>query len=203
MKNFVITPFLLAVVLLGGATANAAKCKFAKDETDPFTEVRTLQTKWDQLTSTWMADSREIDGWISVIAVDDDVALWLKLDYTVKPRSEPEDHKLKNVIHIAEGAPLLILMPDDSIIELPAVREVKADAYKLAPWDHPMDVNTWTVRAAANIKYALSPETIAAINAQNPTDIRITAVNRHFDIEINKKSRTDFQNAFACTEVLE
>ena len=100
-------PALLAIAMLAiSSTADAAKCKFAKDETDPFTEVKTLQTKWDQLTSTWMADSREIDGWISVVAVDDYVALWLKLDYTVKPRSEPSDHSLKNVINIPEGAPL-------------------------------------------------------------------------------------------------
>jgi hypothetical protein len=195
-------PVLLAIVILGiSSTANAAKCKFAKDEVDPFTEVKTLQTKWDQLTSTWMADSREIDGWISVIAVDDYVALWLKLDYTVKPRSEPSDASLKNVIVIPEGAPLLILMPDDSIIELPAVREVRADAYAVAPWDHPMDVNTWTVRAAANIKYAMPPEAIAALKAQDATDLRITAANRGFDIEIHKKSRTDFQNAFACMDL--
>jgi len=201
MKNFVITPFLLAAVLLGSATADAAKCKFAKDETDPFTEVKTQQTKWDQLTSTWMADSREIDGWISVIAVDDYVALWVKLDYTVKPRSEPSKDSLKSVINIPEGANLLILMPDDTIIELPAVREVKADAYALAPWDHPMDVNTWTVRAAANIKYAMPAEAIAALKAQDPTDIRISAANRDFDIEIHKKSRTDFKNAFACMDL--
>jgi len=195
-------PALLAIAMLAiSSTADAAKCKFAKDETDPFTEVKTLQTKWDQLTSTWMADSREIDGWISVVAVDDYVALWLKLDYTVKPRSEPSDASLKDVINIPEGAPLLILMPDDTIIELPAVREVRADAYKLAPWDHPMDVNTWTKRAAANIKYALPPEAREALKAQDATDLRITAANRNFDIEIHKKSRTDFQNAFACMQL--
>jgi hypothetical protein len=195
-------PVLLAMVILGiSSTANAAKCKFAKDEVDPFTEVKTLQTNWDQLTSTWMADSREIDGWISVLARGDWVTVWVKLDYTVKPRNEPSDHDLKNVIVIPEGAPLLILMADDSIVELKPTHEIRKDAYAVAPWDNPMDVNTWTVRAAANIEYALPPEAIAALKAQKATDLRITAADREFDIEVHKKSRTDFQNALACMDL--
>jgi hypothetical protein len=30
-----------------------------------------------------MANSREIDGWISVRAIGDAVTLWVKLDYTI------------------------------------------------------------------------------------------------------------------------
>ncbi len=195
-------PVLLAIVILGiSSTANAAKCKFAKDEVDPFTEVKTLQTKWDQLTSTWMADSREIDGWISVLSRGDWVTLWVKLDYTVKPKKKPTDEQLRNRIVVLEGAPLLILMEDDSIVELTPTHEVRKDAYAVAPWDHPMDTDKWTMRAAANIEYALPPEAIAALKAQKATDLRITAADREFDIEVHKKSRTDFQNALACMDL--
>ena len=195
-------PVLLAIVILGiSSTANAAKCKFAKDEVDPFTEVKTLQTNWDQLTSTWMADSREIDGWISVLSRGDWVTLWVKLDYTVKPKKKPTDEQLRNRIVVLEGAPLLILMEDDSIVELTPTHEVRKDAYAVAPWDHPMDTDKWTMRAAANIEYALPPEAIAALKAQKATDLRITAADREFDIEVHKKSRTDFQNALACMDL--
>ena len=196
------TRALMAIVLLGLSTGvNAAKCKYAQDEVDPFTGVKTLQTKWDQLTSTWMADMREIDGWISVLAVGDQVTLWVKLDYSIKTPKEPAFGSLRDAIAIQKGAPLLILMADDSIIELPAINEVRKDAYSVPPWEQSGDTDKFVVRAVASIEYALSAEAIAALKAQHATDIRITAANRNYDVEIHKKSLTNFHNAFACTEL--
>ena len=193
---------LMAMVILGLATAaNAEKCKYAANEVDPFTGTKTLQTKWDQLTSTWMADSREIDGWISVRAVDGEATLWVKLDYTIRTTREPPYGSLREAIVIQQGAPLLILMADDSIIELPAINEVRKDAYSVPPWEQSGDTDKFVVRAVASIEYALSAEAIAALKAQHATDIRITAANRNYDVEIHKKSLTDFHNAFACTEL--
>jgi hypothetical protein len=108
---------------------------------------------------------------------------------------------LQDVIVVLEGAPLLILMADDSIVELIATHDVRKSAYSLAPEDHDFDTDKYTVRAAANIEYALPPEAIAALKSQNATDLRITAANRSFDIEVNKKSFEDFQNAFACMDL--
>jgi hypothetical protein len=196
------THALIAMVILGLSTgANAEKCNYAANEVDPFTGIKTLQTKWDQLTSTWMADSREIDGWISVRAVDGKAALWVKLDYSIKTTKEPAYGSLRDAIVIQEGAPLLILMADDSIIELTATHEVRKDAYSVAPWEQSANTDKFVVRAVASIEYALPAEAITALKAQHATDIRITAANRNYDVEIHKKSLTDFHNAFACTEL--
>ena len=193
---------LIAMVVLGLSTgANAEKCKYAANEVDPFTGVKTLQTKWDQLTSTWMADSREVDGWISVRAVDGNATLWVKLDYSIKTLKEPAFGSLRDAIVIQEGAPLLILMADDSIIELAATHEVRKDAYSVPPWEQNADTDKFVVRLVTNIEYALPAEAIAALKTQHATDIRITAASRNFDVEIHKKSLSDFHNAFACTEL--
>ena len=107
---------------------------------------------------------------------------------------------MQDRIVIPEGAPLLVMMKDESIIKLPADHGVSKNAYFVAPEDHDHDTDKYTIRAAASIEYAMDAAAVEALGSQTATNIRITAANRNFDIEIHKKSFDDVVRAIQCVQ---
>ncbi len=196
-----IVLFFAMTLFLGVQNADAAKCKYAENKVDPFTKVKSLTTKWDQLTSSWMQNQRELNASISVNSVGDELQLWVSLDYTRQTQNGPSEYELQDTIVILEEAPLLIMMADGSITTLVAIDEVRNNAYSLAPEDHDHETSKFTVRAVAFIRYALPADAVEALSSQPATDIRITAADRDFDIKIHKKSFDDFQNAIGCIQL--
>lgn len=199
MKRFLLLTFA-TTLLFGIPGAHAAKCKFAEDSVDPFTKVKTRTTKFDQLTSSWMEMQRELDASIAVNSVDGELQLWVQLDYTRRTELGPSDYELLDTVVVLEGAPLLIMMADEAIVTLHAIEGVTQNAHSIAPEEHSFETSEFTVAAIATIRYLLDPDTAAALSAQNATNIRITAEDRNFDIEIHKKSIEDFQNAIRCIQ---
>lgn len=200
MKKPVLLIFI-TTLMLGYQDADAAKCKFSEDSVDPFTKVKTRTTKFDQLTSSWMAMQRELDASIAVNSVDGELQLWVKLDYTRRTELGPSDYEMLDTIAVLKDAPLFIMMADETIVTLHAMEEVTQNAHSIAPEDHGYETSEFTVAAVATIRYSLNPDTSAALSAQYATNIRITAEDRNFDIEIHKKSIEDFQNAMRCIQL--
>lgn len=197
------TPIALAfafVLILMAQPADAAGCKYAKDTVDPFTKVHTRVTKWKQLTSSWMANQREIDGFVAADTVGDKSRLWIKLDHTTKTRTDPSEYELEDAIAVLEEAPLYVLMADESVVKLLAEREVRKNAYAIAPKDHDYETDKYTVRAIATIHYSLDAATMDALSSQSATNIRITAADRNFDIKFNKKSFDDIKDTILCIQ---
>jgi len=199
MKIF--TTLILAFVsVLMAQPADAADCKYSKDKVDPFTKVYTRETKWKQLTSSWMANQREIDGWVAADSIGDQSRLWIKLDHTTKTKIDPSEYELEDAIVVLEGAPLYILMADESVVKLLAEKEVRKNAYDIAPEDNEFETSKYTVRAAATIKYLLDAAAIEALGSQSASNLRITAADRNFDIKFNKKSIDDIKNTILCIQ---
>lgn len=199
MPNLTALP-IAAILMFGFHEASAAKCKYGEDSVDPFTKVKTLTTKFDPLTSSWMAHQRELDASIAVNSVDGELQLWVFLDYTRRPRFAPSEGELRDTIVVPDGSPLFIMMADRSTTKLAAIGDVRKNATSLRPEDHDFESNHYTIQAVATIRYELKPEAVQALSSQYATSIRITAANRNFDVEIHKKSFEDFQNAIRCIQ---
>jgi len=191
--------FLAIAVLLLGQAANAAGCKYQKNETDKFTKVVTRWTKWNALTSTWHLSSIHHVPYVSVYTVDEDAQLLLKIETFIQKKHPPDEIYLEEYLVVSEGAPLLLMMKDGTIMELPALNNVhEATHTAVDPASGADSVTMFRTTGTAVIKYPLDDATKKALAGQSVSTIRVTTDNSEFDFEIHKKSVNDFAAAIKC-----
>ena len=191
---------LIIAVLLLGQTANAAGCKYQENETDKFTKVTTRWTKWNALTSTWHFSSTHHVPYVSVYAVNDDTHLLLKIETFIQKKHPPNANYLDEYLVVSEGAPLLLMMKDGTILELPALNNVRAATHTAVdPASGDDSVTMYRTTGTAVIKYPLDDATKKALAGQSVSTIRVTTDNSEFDFEIHKKSVNDFAAAIKCS----
>ena len=106
--------------------------------------------------------------------------------------------QLEDYIVVDEGAPLLLMMEDGTIMEFLAMNAVRENAYTVSPEDQSYDTNMHVTRALATIKFPLDASTAKELASQPVTKVRVTTANRRFDFEIHKNSREDFKKAVEC-----
>ncbi len=197
MKNVIATLFVIAG-LLSVQNATAAGCKYQVNSTDKFTKVVTRWTKWDPLKHGFTRSFRDHSPFISVYSLDGEAELRLKIESFKQQKEAPDITELKDIIVVPKGAPLLVIMEDKSITELPAKREMRNDAYVVAPGDHPSGTDLYTIKATSIIEYALDASTMEALASQPATSLWITTAEDYIDFEIHKKSLGDFKTAVEC-----
>lgn len=192
---------LVIAVLLTEQTASAAGCKFQENNTDKFTKVVTRWTKWNPLTSTWHFSKTHHVPYVSVYSVDDDDQLLLKIETFIQEKYLPDEIYLKEYLVVSKGAPLLIMMKDETILELPALNNVRAGTHTVEdPGSGDDPVTMYRTTGIAVIKYPLENATKKALIEQPVKMIRVTADNSNFDFEIHKKSVNDFAAAVECSQ---
>jgi hypothetical protein len=198
-------------MLLAGATANAAKCKFQDSSYNAFTKMRTTQTKWESLTSAFggkapegahevqsAAVSAKLEGHNAYLAI----RIILE-DYT---KREPSPYELENAISIPENSQLLILMGDDTTLRLPVEKELSFDATFVPPGTpsstrfRKTDMNEYVMTTEAAISYVMDENTTALLRAQDATNMRVEARDTYYDIDIHKKSLGDVAAAIECLQ---
>lgn len=190
---------IIIAVLLLGQTANAAGCKYQQNETDKFTKVVTRWTKWNPLTSTWHFSSTHHIPYVSVYSVDGDAHLLLKIETFIQKKYPPDELYLDEYLVVSEGAPLFITMADETILELPALNNVRANTHTAEDRDSGPDaVTMYRTTGTAIIKYPLDDATKDALAGQSINVIRVTTDNSNFDFDVNKKSVNDFATAVKC-----
>ena len=191
---------LIIAVLLLGQTANAAGCKYQKNETDKFTKVVTRWTKWNALTSTWHFSSLHHVPYVSVYTVNDDAQLLLKIETFIQKKYPPDEIYLDEYLVVSEGAPLLLMMKDGTILELLALNNVRAATHTAVdPGSGDDSVTMFRTTGTAVIKYPLDDATKKALAGQSVSTIRVTTDNSEFDFDIHKKSVNDFAAAIKCS----
>lgn len=165
-----ITTLLTTTGLLLFATVgNAADCKYAKDERDPFTDQRTVQTKWKTFRPT--GNQAVNHGWM---------AGWIKNDKTFLALRIGIPAYSGGPLIIAKDATLLLLMADDTVMELTAYQETRVKNRDVA------------------ILYELNAETLAALTAQGTSDIRVTTNNGDHDFNFGTKPTDKIQFVLSC-----
>ena len=198
-------------MVLTGTTAGAAKCKFQDSSYNALTKVRTIQTKWESLTSAFggkapegahevqsAAVSAKLEGHNAYLAI----RIILE-DYT---RREPPPYQVENAISIPENSQLLILMGDGTILRLPAEKELSFDATFVPPGTasntrfRKTDGNDYVKTTEAAISYVMDENTTALLRAQDATNMRVEAGDTYYDIDIHKKSLGDVSAAIECLQ---
>jgi len=164
------TVLLTAAILLTSVAAGAAECKYKQNELDPFTDEKIVLTKWKTFRPT--GNQAVNHGWMAGAIEHGKTFLALRIGL-VGYHTQPT---------VPEGGKLLILMADDSIVELSAYEEVK-----LSGW-------------LAVVKYELDENTLAALTAQGTTDIRVSTKYDEHDFSFGKKPTTRMQFVLGCTQ---
>lgn len=191
---------LIAIMLLAVLSpAQAAKCKYEINSVDKFTKVKTLKTKWASL-----------DPWSIIIGSDSYLVAAISADLNAESRTlglqlirqksssyRPRDYELRDVIVVPEGARLLVLMADDTIVELPALREVRANAGYAASNGQETE---FEIKTIAEINFALDASDAEALMKQEAKRIRVEAEDRNYDVIIDGTLRDNFQWALGCVQ---
>lgn len=164
------TVLLAAAIFLASATIHAAECKYKINELDPFTDELIVLTKWKTFRPT--GNQAVNHGWMAGAIEHGKTFLALRIGL-VGYHTQPT---------IPEGGKLLILMADDSIVELAAYESVK--------------LTGWSVV----VKYELDENTLAALTAQGTTDIRVSTVHDEHDFSFGKKPTTRMQFVLGCAQ---
>jgi hypothetical protein len=159
-----------ATIILASAAAGAAECKYKKNEADPFTEEKILLTKWKNFRPT--GNQAVNHGWMAGAIEHGKKFLTLRIGL-VGYHTQPT---------IPEGGKLLILMADDTIVELAAHESVKLTSSNVI------------------VKYELDAEALKALMAQGTTDIRVSTRYDEHDFSFGKKPMTRMQFVLACIQ---
>lgn len=193
--SIVIAMVLLAVY----SPAQSANCKYEINSVDKFTKVKTLQTRWANL-DPWteiVGSSSHLVAGVSARLQEDSRFLGLRLVRHQTSGYRPRAYELEDVIVVPEGARLLVLMADDTVVELPALYEVRADAQYSAAYG---DATEFEIKTVAEINYALDESIIGALMSQKAMRIRVEAESRNYDVIIHKALRENFQWALGCIQ---
>lgn len=166
MKLLISALFLASVL---GSNAYADECKYKENETDPFTKQRVALTKWKAFRPT--GNQAVNHGWMAGRIKDGKTFLALRLGIV--------GYKGSPVI-IPKGARLLVLMADESIVELAAYEEI------------------WVKDSSEVILYELADETLQALTTQGTTDIRVSTSDRDHDFNFGKKPTDRMQYVLGC-----
>ena len=166
MKLLISMIFLASVL---GSAAYADECKYKENEADPFTKERVALTKWKAFRPT--GNQAVNHGWMAGRILDGKTFLALRIGivgYDGPP------------VIIPEGAKLLILMADESIVELAAYEE------------------TWVEDSSAVVLYELNDETLQSLTTQGTTDIRVSTSAGDHDFNFGKKPTDRMQYVLGC-----
>jgi hypothetical protein len=171
------------VLLFGGSAASAADCKYrepfsgnvivpGKKEQARLLAAPARWTPWKSF-KTWGNQAKN-HGWTNGMVDGDKKYLGVKVVLVEVPGRTS----------IAAGAPMWLLMADDSVIELVAD----------APLPGNGDSNTIIAR------YELNDETHAALVTQGLTDIRVTTSAGEIDFNLGKtkKPSDKIQESLGC-----
>ena len=195
---------ITAAILFSSSAAFAAKCKFGEDSTDKFTKVRTLQTRWDPLESFFndlgKTSGTTLTSYVSAWHQAGNTNLVIRIGLSSYSKRMPPDYELQDTVVIPEGARLMVMMADESVLVLFSKNELRINSKAIPPETGTNITSKFVIDTEAVIHYALDAESIAALTGQNATNLRVEAAETNYDIEIHKKSFGDLKKAIECLQ---
>jgi hypothetical protein len=176
--------------MLFSVEAANTKCKFQTDVLNVFTNEQIRWTHWDSFRlSISMGNYVMVNG----ISEGERKYLGLRLQVRKKQADRPTKHDLDNAFVVPEGAKLLLLMADDSFIELHTDEEFVGDS------DFGMYNNgVYGITSEPVVKYPLDSDSMSALTAQRVKQIRLSTTDRDIDFEFGKKGSKKMQEVLLC-----
>lgn len=198
MQNHTILTLVIALAL-GSPALAADKCKFEKHGVDSFTKQMVAETKWKSFRT--FGNGYENHGWMAARAKGGKQFLGLKIIVVDNDSARPERPNLhENRVLIPQGAKLLVLLADDTILELAASAEARGKSSYTVPGDQLGRADSYIVSTTAIAWYELTAELRDALLMQGATDIRLSASNKDHDFTFGKKPTDRIQYVLGCIQ---
>jgi hypothetical protein len=201
---------LLVFVALLASESRADECKFDRIEIDTFTKEKTVHTQKRMLTDrangfvgrVFGGDASEVlmrgisEGGDRYIGVE------VRLLKTYGTPIDTQD--LREALLVKEGAKLMILMDDDSIVKLSADQDYRGKASV----DVDADGN-YAVDAEVTALYRLTDESAEALTSREAMVVRVAVDSGNLGLSgreaninfgTNSKSKSFFKDAIICLE---
>ena len=197
MKRLLLAAITILMIAAPPA-ANAKDCKYKKNEIDDFTKEKLLTTKW-HLFHTAIATIGFAEA--SGVTVGDKDYLAIRITKEETLSYELNDDELRSRFVVPEGAPLLILLADDSIVELAAHRlatgVAKSKSANSRDAGGAREVR-YELELDAVIRYSLDDSAFEALSTQTATHVRLTTNSGDHDFEVHDKLTDEIQKAVLC-----
>lgn len=174
-------------------------CKYERHGVDSFTKQMVAETKWKSFRT--FGNQVENHGWMAARSEDGKQYLGLKIVVVDHDSAMPERTNLhENRLLIPRDAKLLILLADDTILELAASAEARGKSDFRVPDSRKSNPDTHVVRTTAIAWYELTADARDALLAQGATDIRLSASDRDHDFTFGKKPTDRIQFVLGCIQ---
>lgn len=196
----ILTLLILGMTFASGGPAEAAdKCKYEKHGVDSFTKQMVAETKWKSFRT--FGDHAENYGWMAAKAEGGKQFLGFKIVVVDFDSAMPERANLhENRVLIPQGAKLLMLLADDTILELTASAKARGRSDFTVPNNPTGNSGRYVVKTTAIAWYELTADTRDALLAQGATDIRLSASDRDHDFTFGKKPTDRIQYVLGCIQ---
>lgn len=195
-----LTLLILGITFALGSPAMADdKCKYEKHGVDSFTKQMVAETKWKSLQKFF--DNQDNRGWTAARSEGGKQYLGLKIVVVDRDSTMPERANLhENRVLIPQGAKLLILMADDTILELAASAKARGKSDFRVPDSRTGHPETYVVETTTVVWYELTADTRDTLLAQGVTDIRLSASDRDHDFAFGKNQTDRIQYVLGCIQ---
>ncbi len=189
---------LLAVMaLIAAPQAGADDCKYYMESVNAETGEAIRWTR--QKTLRLLQNTDHHGGYFMFLQEGD--SRYLVLDVW-SPYRYDEDRPTKDVFDnwasISVGDKLLLLMADESIIELQASQDSQADVRMVPPQTLYNREPKYQMQANWSARYEVSPADAAAIAAQMLSDVRMETSRGNVDFTAGRKPTNNLQEIVAC-----
>ncbi len=197
VKLFRVTAMIL--IMVAAPVAHAEKCKYNENRIDDFTGEKILSTKWKLFHS-----AIRVNGFAEAAGITEGPSNFLAIR-TINEELLGYDlygDELRNRFVVAEGATLLILLADDTVVELAADKEVtgvsrSSSANSQLTETSELEIR-YKIKTTAVIKYRLDASSYAALTGQAATHLRLSSNSGDHDFKVHKKLTDEIQNALLC-----
>ena len=189
---------LTVLIIAAIPAANAKECRYSKNEIDDFTNEKLLTTKWHLFHTAIQTTGF---AYASGITVGDRDYLAIRIATEETLSYELDDDELRTRFVVPEGASLLILLADDTIVELPAQQQAtgvaRSSSADSRDSGNSLEVR-YEVKLDAVIRYSLNASAFEALSSQTATHVRLTTNSGDHDFEVHDKLTDEIQKAVLC-----
>jgi hypothetical protein len=192
--------------------ALAADCVFETDRVDPFTQRAVVVTDWEEMTKDVSNKFKHPKGFISARRDGNQKTLAIRMRTWSKsspfqrnvPGPRPSDGYLYNALVADEGSKLLLLLADETIVELYTDRTIRgiSDSAGVASseWDSMSRItwDTYDIRGIITLRYPLDDDAYTALSSYPVKNIRLSTNGRDHDFKLRNETYGGVSRALAC-----
>ena len=189
----------MILIIVATPVAHADKCKYEKNQIDDFTGEKIIATK-SELFHTAVG----VTGFAEAAGITEGDRSFLAIR-TKKEEILAYDlygDELRNWFVVPKGARLLILLADDTVIELAADKEVTGVSRSYSANSQLTESSELEIRhkikTTAVIRYPLDASSYAALTGQPAAHVRMSSNSGDHDFKIHKKLTDEIQKVLLC-----